>query len=110
MENSVVVLLGAAALAMAAPAAFALYRWLQRQRVHRVEKWVKEYLFARYGELPNHLNTDCSDDPLWPVVVAFEGPRTGNRHRLQFVCSGPSSTFCLLSEKEEVLTKGPLAG
>jgi len=85
--------------AVAAVGAFALYRWQQRQRVLRVGGWVRDYLSARYGELPNHLNINCSDDRLWPVLVGFDNPRTGARHRLQFACPGPNSTFALLSEQ-----------
>jgi hypothetical protein len=35
---------------------------------------VKNYLCVRYGELPNPLSINCSDDPLWPVLVAFDTP------------------------------------
>jgi hypothetical protein len=101
METSAQALVGMAGLALAALAAFALYRWRQRQRVRRVETWVKDYLVARYGVLPNDLNINCSDDTLWPVLVAFDGPRAGSRHSLQFACPGRPSTFSLLSEKED---------
>ncbi len=101
MDNSVEALVLIAASALVALAAFALYRWQQRKRVRRVEGWVGGYLVARYGELPDHLNINCSDDRLWPVLVSFDSPRTETRHRLQFGCWGPPSTFSLLSEKEE---------
>ena len=69
--------------------------------MRRVEKWVKEYLCVRYGQLPNPLSINCSDDQLWPVLVAFDTPRTGIRHSLQFTCGATHPTFVLLSEKEE---------
>jgi len=82
-------------------AAFTVYRWCQRRRVRRVETWVREYLSARYGELPDHLNINCSDDRRWPVLVDFKGSRIGSRRNLQFACGGPESTFSLLSDREE---------
>jgi hypothetical protein len=94
-------LIGLAGLAVAALAAFALYRWWQRRHVRQVGEWVKGYLTARYGALPERLHVNCSDDSLWPVLVAFDGPRPGTRHRLQFACAGPPATYALLSEKEE---------
>ena len=101
METSAQALVGMAVLALAALATFAVYRWRQLKRVRQVETWVKDYLVVRYGELPNDLNINCSDDRLWPVLVGFDGPRTGSRHSLQFACPGQPSTFSLLSEKEE---------
>jgi len=102
MDISVEVLIGMAAVVIAGSVAYAIYRWQQRKRVHRIEEWVKKYLSDRYGELPANLRIDCSDDWLWPVLVNFAGPRTGVRHSLQFTCGGARSTFALLSEKEEV--------
>src|SRR5262245_32683173 len=101
METSAQALVGMAALALAALAAFAVYRWRQRQRVRQVETWVKDYLVARYGVLPKDLHINCSDDTRWPVLVAFDGLRPGTRHSLQFACPGRPSTYSLLSEKEE---------
>ena len=101
MDRSVEVLIGMAAAVIAGLTAYVIYRWLQRRRVNRVEGWVKEFLFDRYGELPAPLRIDCSDDRLWPVLVDFTSPRTGVRRRLQFTCGGTHSTFALLSEKEE---------
>jgi hypothetical protein len=81
MDRSIEVLLGmAAVVVIAGPVVYAIYRWQQRRRVHRVERWVKEYLSGRYGELPAALHIACSDDRLWPVLVDFTGPRTGVRH------------------------------
>jgi hypothetical protein len=100
--DSIEVLIGMAAVVIAGLVAYAIYRWQQRRRVHRVEGWVKEYLSDRYGGLPAPLRIDCSDDRLWPVLVDFTSPRTGIRHRLQFTCGGKHSTFALLSEEEEV--------
>jgi hypothetical protein len=101
MQNSAEALVGMAVLALVALAAVAVYRWQQRKRVRQVEEGVKEYLVVRYGALPDHLNINCSDDPLWPVLVAFDNPHTGSRHSLQFDFRGPPSTLSLLSEKEE---------
>lgn len=101
MDSSVGVLIEMAVVVIAGLVAYAIYRWRQRRRVHRIEEWVKGYLSDRYGELPAALRIDCSDDWLWPVLVDFTGPCPGVRHRLQFSCGGTRSTFTLLSEKEE---------
>jgi hypothetical protein len=101
MDSSVEVLIGMAAVVIAGLVAFAIYRWRQQRRVHRVEEWVKKYLSDRYGELPASLRIDCSDDRQWPVLVDFTGPCPAVWHRLQFTCGGTRSTFALLSEKEE---------
>jgi hypothetical protein len=101
MEQSTEVLIGMAVLGVTAMAAFVGYRWRQSKRVRRVEEWVKDYLCVRYSKLPNALRINCSDDPLWPVLVAFDTPGTGIRHSLQFTCTGTYSTFALLSDKEE---------
>lgn len=101
MENSAVVLIGTTALGLIALVAFLIYKWEQKKRVHRIEQWVKDYVLDRYGDLPNPLNIKCSDDMLWPVLMAFDTPRTATRHRLQFICEKAHSTFALLSEKEE---------
>ncbi len=101
MDRSVTVLIGIAAGVVAGIVIFALYRWQQRRRVRRVEKWVKGWLSTRYGELPSPLHIDCSDDRLWPVLVDFDTPGTGIRHRLQFACPGPGSALSLISDIEE---------
>lgn len=101
MKDSANLLLGVVAAGLVAAAVFLLYRWRQRQRVRRVETWVNAYLAARYGGLPSLVHINCSDDTSWPVLVEFETPRTGSRHRLQFTCGGPQSTFALLSAQEE---------
>ncbi len=100
MDGNAGVLIGVIALVFTALAAFTAYRWRQRRRVFRVKEWVNGYLRTRYGELPDRLDINCSDDPLWPVLVAFDLPRTGVRHRLRFACHGPSS-LSLLAEKED---------
>src|SRR5437879_3622257 len=99
--ESVQGLIGAAVLVPALLAAFAVYRWRQRERGRQVDGRVKDFLSSRYGELPSDLNVNSSDDPLWPVLVSFHNPRTGIRHRLQFACPGPASTLFFLSEKED---------
>ena len=101
MPASAEVLMGMVALGFTALAVFALYRWQRRARVRRVEGLVRNYLAARYNGLPGHLHIQCSDDPLWPVFVAYDGPGDGTRRRLQFDCSGPRSALSILSEKEE---------
>jgi hypothetical protein len=89
MARSTEALIGMAALTLAALTAFTVYRWRMRQRVRAgVEGWLSD----RYGGLPKDLTIDSSDDPLWPVLVAFDDPRTGTRHHLQFSCNGRPST------------------
>jgi hypothetical protein len=95
-----------ALLGLAAVAAFAVHRSEQKKRIRRVEDWIKGYLSVRYGELPNSLSINCSNDQLWPVLVAFDAPRTGIRHSLRFTGGGSHSTFALLSEKEETSHQG----
>jgi hypothetical protein len=63
---------------------------------------VEEFLSARYGGLPDRLAINSSDDALWPVLVAFDGPGTGTRHRLRFACAGAPSEFALLSEETDL--------
>lgn len=100
MDGNAGVLIGVIALVFTALAAFTAYRWRQRRRVLRVKEWVKSFLLTRYGEEPGHLDINCSDDPLWPVLVGFDLPRTGVRHNLRFSCHG-SFSLSLLSEKED---------
>lgn len=89
------------AIFMALVAGFGLHRSVQRKRVARVTAWIRDFLFARYGSLPDDLSIHCTDDQLWPVLVEFRRSLPATRHRLQFMCSGVSSTFALVSEKEE---------
>ena len=103
MGNGVEVLIGVAALAILAVAAVALYRWRMRSRVRRINQWVKDYLLARYGALPNDLRINCSDDELWPVFVSFTDGKGGSRHDLEFSCPGAVSSFRLSAEDEEKL-------
>ncbi len=100
MDNTAGVVIGAACLVVAALGGFATYRWRQRGRARQVKDWVNRYLKGRYGELPGNLEINCTDDALWPVLVAFERPRGGTRHSLRFRCHGHESSFALLSEKE----------
>lgn len=101
MEHNIAGLIGIGALIATSLTAFAIYRWRQQQRVSRINDWVNDYLLTRYGELPIQLSINCSHDALWPVLVGFDTPGTGMRHRLQFACGGPPSTWSLLSEKDE---------
>ena len=100
MERSTQLVIGVAVFLLAALTAFALYRWRQRDRARRVEAWVGAYLSDRFGRLPDALSVNCSDDRWWPVLVAFDHPGTGIRHRLQFTCYGPPATFAILAEKD----------
>jgi len=88
-------------VALAGLAAFAVYRWRQRERVRRVERWVSDFLVTREGRLPDNLHINCTDDRGWPVLVSFDGSSGEARHHLQFYCGGPTSAFAFLSEKEE---------
>jgi hypothetical protein len=100
MDQSTNLAIGLTGLGVIALVWFALYRSQQRARIRGVKGWVDEYLAARYGAPPGDLTVNCSDDPLWPVLVAFAHPRTGARHRLQFACPGGPRTFALRSEME----------
>lgn len=91
-----------ATMGLTAAAYFVVYRWQKNQRARQVEQWVREFLSARYGELPKLLHIHCSDDLLWPVLVHFATPHTGMQRRLQFSVGAAKSTFALLSEKEEM--------
>ena len=101
MERSVEVLVGMAAMGLMAVEAVVAYTWRQKKRIRGVEKRVKEFLRVRYGELPDSLSIHCSHDPHWPVLVAFDAPRTGIRHTLQFTCGEKVSTFAVVSDREE---------
>ena len=110
MDDSVAVLLWVAAGSVAGVVAFALYRWRQRRRVRRVERWVGEYLSARYGELPSPLHINCSDDRLWPVLVDFGNRATGMRHRMRFDCPGSGASLSLLQGDWDKSEAAPEAG
>ena len=84
-------------LAIAAICSFFVYRWRQRPRVLAVNLKIKDYLSQRFGRLHDNLTINCSDDPLWPILVNFTTPPYDDQHRLQFMCSGPNSTLALLS-------------
>ena len=76
MDNSVEVLIGMAGLAVTALAAFALYRWRQQSRARRVGRWVEDYLSAREGGRPKHLDINCSDklqENAGPLGALFHG-------------------------------------
>jgi hypothetical protein len=101
MHDNTGILSGLALLLFASMAVFAVYKLRRITRLRQVDTWVKDFLFARYRELPKDLRINCSNDQLWPVLVEFPAPDTGIRHSLEFSCSGPSSTYSLLSENEE---------
>jgi hypothetical protein len=101
MGNSEPVWTLMAVMAVACLVAVALYKWNQQQRVHVVESWVKQFLFGRYGELPNHLRINCSNDLLWPVFAHFEIPQTAVPHIMQFDCGGARPDWRLLSERDD---------
>jgi hypothetical protein len=76
-----------AAMAALALIGFAYYRW----RRHRgIGVWVDAYLRDRCGS-PDRVSVRCSDDAHWPVLVDFDDPQSGMRHRLQFLSTGPPS-------------------
>ncbi len=101
MDGNNAILIGLVVGAVVGLLAYIVYRSRQRRRVYRVEKRVKEYLSGRYGKLPRPLRINCSDDLRWPVLVDFEGPGTGVRHRLQFACAGAGFSLSLLCDTEE---------
>jgi hypothetical protein len=103
MERHVQVLFMVGVVAIVGLAAFVYYRWRQRERVRGIKEWVGAYLLERFGGPLDQLSVNCSDDSLWPVLVGFDNPRTGLRHRLQFSCPGSRSTFSLLSQEQEKL-------
>jgi hypothetical protein len=100
METSAEVLMWMAGLALIALAAFVVYGWRRRARVRRVEGWVRNYLVARFGGLPDRLSINWYGDPLAPVLVNFADPRTGTRQHFRFACTGAPATFRLLLERE----------
>ena len=87
-----------ASLVIAAIGALCVHRWRQRTRVLAVNVKIKEYMRQRFGQLPDNLRINCSDDPLWPILVGFTTPPYDDRHNLQFMCSGPISKLALSSE------------
>ena len=101
MNNNSLPWIGAAFLALITVTAVVIYQWQQRTRVRLVEGWVRNYLVTRFGELPNRLNINCSNDRLWPVLVAFDDRHTEVPHRLQFSSTADFSTFALVSDREE---------
>jgi hypothetical protein len=101
MDRNTGMLIGMAAIGVLALITFAVYRWRQRERVRQIDQWVRDFLVRRYGEMPNDLHVNCSDDTLWPVLVSFVAGANGIRHRLQFLCAGPASSFVLVAEKED---------
>lgn len=87
-----------AAAALVAVAAYCLYRVQQRRRVLGIGECVRSYLQQQYGELPNDISINCSDDSRWPILVSFAEPQGGARRQLQFKCSGPLSSFRILAD------------
>jgi hypothetical protein len=83
---------------LAAIAAAGTYRWLQHRRTSRIESWVEAHLLVRYGKLPESLHIQCTNDRLWPILVSYDHPLSGDHHRLQFLCQETESTFRLVSE------------
>jgi hypothetical protein len=77
VDKQVEVLVGMTAAALVAVLAALAYRRGRRRRALRVEASARKYLSGRYGALPKNLTVNCSDDALWPVLVAFDHPQTG---------------------------------
>jgi hypothetical protein len=94
-------LVGMAAAALLAVVVVAVYRRGWHRRALRVGTSARAYLFNQYGQLPKNLTINCSDDTLWPVLVAFDRPKTGVRHRLQFGVRERDTSLALLSEKAD---------
>lgn len=92
----VLILIAAALIAIPA-----LLRWQELWRIYRGNKWIRAFLIQRYGALPNNLSITGFEDFLCPVIVRFDHPDTGVRHRMQFSCQGATSTFDLRSERAE---------
>jgi hypothetical protein len=102
MDRTTASLLGMMAFAAVALVGFIIYRWRQRDRVRRIRSWIANYLATRFGAPPNRLNINCSDDPLWPVLVGFDHPTTGFRHVLRFACAGSSSSWAVDPKTDEL--------
>lgn len=94
--NEILVLL-LTGLAIAVTGCFLVYRLLMRQRVRDVHERVRDYLRQQY-DAPVEVHINCSDDPLWPILVSFVDPH-GARQDLQFMCAGPISTFALVKSE-----------
>jgi hypothetical protein len=77
------VLVGAALAASSALAAFAAYGRRQRRRVRAVTESFAWFSYGRHGGPRDELRVNCTDDPPWPLLVSFDDPRTGMRHRTQ---------------------------
>jgi hypothetical protein len=58
MDQTTELLTGVAAAAVAALAAFAIYRWRQRERVRSVKTWVKTYVADHYDGTAANLRID----------------------------------------------------
>src|SRR5438270_789888 len=101
MDRTEASLLGMMALGAAALVAFIVYRWRRRDRIRHIKTWISDYLSSRFGAPPVRLNINCSDDPLWPVLVGFDHPTTGFRHVLRFACAGSSSTWAVDPKTDE---------
>jgi hypothetical protein len=98
VDKQVEVLVGIAVAALVAVLALVAYRRGRRRRALRVEASARKYLSHQYGALPQNLTVHCSDDTLWPVLVAFDHPTTGVRHRLQFGVCERDASLSLRSE------------
>jgi hypothetical protein len=101
MDQQAEVLIGVAATALAVVAAVAVYRRGRRRRALRVEASARKYLSDRYGALPKNVTVNCSDDALWPVLVAFDHPQAGVRHRLEFGVREQDASVSLISERTD---------
>jgi hypothetical protein len=101
VDKQVEVLVGVAAAALVALLVVVAYRRGRRRRALRVEAAVGKYLSGRYGALPKNLTVNCSDDALWPVLVAFDHPQTGARHRLEFGVREQDASVSLISERTD---------
>lgn len=101
MDKQTEVLVGIAVAALVAVVAVVVYKRGRHRRALRVAASARNYLSGRYGALPKNVSVNCSDDELWPVLVAFDHPQTGARHRLQFGVCKRGAALSLLSEQTD---------
>lgn len=100
MDQSVVLLIGMAGLAVLALTALALYG-RQQKRIRMVKRWVRDYLVRGDSKRPDNLPISCSEDRRRPVLALSTNRQDGTRRRLHFACAGPTSSVLLLSKTEK---------
>lgn len=96
MHSNLAILI--AAVAVVTVIAFVLYRLKNAERIRAVKERVRDHLRKHYGEVPDELIVNCSDDERWPILVSFVEPRSHVVKRLQFKCSRSIATFRVHAE------------